>query len=141
MGTKQSEQITIKELERTFKNLPDLIQYVVMQNAALMYATTKIAQLEDRVKNPDTQIITSSSTTRIVRSIPEALCQLEIDRLMTKAANAPLDLEDTKRLDLLIKNYYIAKEKELPEAEKKKSLGDIVITDETLTSIAAQENK
>lgn len=132
----ESKTITIKEIEKTFKNQNELIQYVIMQNRSIMYLTEKVASLE---KSPNkSQIQTfNNPVTSIVRSIPEALCQIEIERLMEKAANGPLDFEDTKRLDILMKNYYLAKEKNPPKDEKK----EIVLTDEDLIRIAQNGSK
>lgn len=134
-------KIEIKEIGRVFKNTHELTEYVITQNKALAYATDKIRELEEKFKC-GTQVAEAGAnikTSTVVRSIPEALCQIEIDRLMAKAITTPLDFEETKKLDILIKNYYLAKEKEAPKRNDKPKFGDLVLTDEDLTKMAKQK--
>ena len=135
-------EIVVKELNKSFKNKNELIEYLVMQNKALNYATDKIKTLEEQLSKSQTAVTASqstqisNSTTRVVKSIPEALCQIEIDRLVDKAVASPLSFEDTKKLDILIRNYYLAKDNEKEKDTGKKSNISIVMTDEELIDIA-----
>lgn len=135
------QQIFIKELEKNFKDVKELIEYVITQNKALLYSTERIRNLEEQLGKKDQKVIQAQQTTAIARTIPEALCIIEIERLMEKAAITPLDFEDTKKFDLLVKNYYVIQEKEkgliIPEKDKRKA--DITMTDEELTKMAIKE--
>jgi hypothetical protein len=46
---------------------------------------------------------------RIVKPVHETICELQIELLLSKATQAELNLEEVKRLDLLVKNLYAAK--------------------------------
>lgn len=133
----EQQDIKIPEIEKTFRNVHELVQYVITQNKALLYSTERIRSLEDQLKLKTPA--TNSPSTVVVKSIPEALCAIEIQRLMDKAVSAPLDFEDTKRLDILVKNYYLAKDNDAAQSGKtEKKRSELILTDEELTKIAAK---
>lgn len=53
------------------------------------------------------------------------ICEVEIKRLRDIALSRPLNLEETKKLDILIKNYKDIKEREKVDAIEVKSYNDI----------------
>lgn len=99
----------------------ELQEYARAQFLSLLKANTQIEHLESenkKLKSKIQQLERDLSSlqlplTEIIHTSDEQeLCEIEIKRLKDIALGRPLNLEETKRLDLLVKNLYVAKKRE-----------------------------
>ena len=65
-----------------------------------------------------------SSPFSLSQTQEENICQIEIGRLNDKAYGGPLSMEDTKRLEILVRTLYLIKDK-LPEKSDDDKANDI----------------
>jgi hypothetical protein len=80
---------------------------------ALLSSTTTIV-------GPEPQRIVEASptenlTVRLIVPKEQAICEIEIERLHTLTKDRALTLEETKRLDVLVKNLYLIKKATIDE--------------------------
>jgi len=117
----------IISLSSKFSTMVEWRDYCASLETTLMRANTKIKELEEQVNNGP--IIQEKSTAEII-------CELEIEKLKTTATMRSLTLEETKRLDLLVKNLLLAKEAN--KSNKKENSGpSITISEAALIAIAS----
>lgn len=131
----------ITTLAGTFASHVELQQYADVQYKLLQKAHDKIALLEAEIVHlksivTSSQPLLSAPSELIIKSTEQAICEMQIERLKEASMNRNLTLEETKRLDLLVKNLILAKEanKEIKPDYKYLPEG---ITEATLISIAA----
>lgn len=72
----------------------------------------------------------------LVVSDEQAICEIQIKKLQTAAMQRELTLEETKRLDLLVKNLYLAKGQSTQIVTNNFNPG--AFTNEELINIASQ---
>lgn len=80
--------------EHLFKSLQN-------SNAQLQAAQSEIVHLKQLLESLTPKFVAPSNETII--------CEIQIKRLHDESLTRPLTLEETKRLDLLIKNLYLAR--------------------------------
>lgn len=106
----------ILTLAGKFKSNVELQEYCNQQYVALEKALKRIHELDLEVAHLKELL---AGTTPLVQSEPkvellpgsaeQSICEIQINMLQDVAKQRPLTLEETKRLDILIKNLYLAK--------------------------------
>lgn len=105
----------ILTLAGKFKTHVELQEYCDAQFIALERSQKRIATLEAEVAHlkellgSTTQFFDEPKVEKIVVSPEQAICEIQIKKLQQQALIRELTLEETKRLDLLVKNLYLAK--------------------------------
>jgi phosphopantetheine adenylyltransferase len=105
----------ILTLAGRFKTHVELQEYCDAQFVALERAQKRISTLEAEVTHlkellsSTTKLIDEPAIEKIVVSPEQAICEIQIKKLQQQALIRELTLEETKRLDLLVKNLYLAK--------------------------------
>lgn len=119
MDHKKDSQIV--DFVEKLKSQKDLQEYAKAQFAALLQANKRIEALETENQTLKALIQSVSSTTRIVKSQEETTCELEISKIHAKALTRELSMEEVRKLEILVKTLYSAKEKssEIPEANSR----------------------
>jgi hypothetical protein len=82
------------------------------QHRALEEAKVRLVQLGDEnvyLREQIEKLQNSDSTVVINKSSEQLICEMEIDRLKKTSLERGLTLEETKRLDLVVKNLLLAK--------------------------------
>lgn len=104
-----------------FNSVQELKEYARAQFLTLLSANKRIDALEDEnrklLKELD-EIKSVQKPDLLVKSNEQALCEIEIKRLYDDAKDRALNFEETKRLDLLVKNLYVIKGKPAPQKDK-----------------------
>lgn len=101
--------------DKKFKNKSELQKYAEQQFNSLLIATQTISQLRSTVEELKKELAAykekeeESKIIVVPVSDEELICRSQIQKLYGKAINQELTLEETKRLDLLIKNLYLIK--------------------------------
>ena len=117
----------IISLSSRFSTMVEWKDYCLSLEASLLKAQTRIKELEEQLKNAP---LTVEKTTE------QIICELEIEKLKTSSTMRALTLEETKRLDLLVKNLILSKEAN--KNNKKESSGpSITISEAALIAIAS----
>lgn len=119
------EAISIQGL-KDFKNVQELKAYAEAQQKSLVILTEELEKAKKQIATLQAFIVNPNLPHSEGKSVGEILCETEIEKLYAKAQLQPLDLEDTKKLDLFMKNLYLAKNN-TPKEEPKDVLS---ITDE-----------
>lgn len=102
------EAISIQGL-RDFKNVQELKSYAEAQQKSLEILTQELEKARTQIATLQAFIINPNLSSQQGKSVGEVLCENEIEKLYAKAQLQPLDLEDTKKLDLFMKNLYLAR--------------------------------
>lgn len=132
--------ISIESMGRTFKDSQELREYCDAQYHTLEAANAKIGQLQDEISHLKDLVATSS---QIIQPNPrhgisneQIICEAQLTFLSKKASERELTLEETKKLDLLVKNLRLLQGKSTSiEAEFRN------ISDESLLQIASIPDK
>ena len=96
-----------------FKDVLELKAYCDAQYTTLETALSRVAELQ--AENTHLKELLSSTAplippiAKIEVSSEQAICEIQIKMLQEDAMHRQLTLEETKRLDLLVKNLYIIK--------------------------------
>ena len=127
----------------TFKTYSDLQRYCDTQFVALKSAVEKIQTLEKEVQHLQELLVASVPlvSNPIIVSHEQALLEAQINLIHQRALDKELTLEETKRLDLLIKNLNLIRGKPtgIYEGSSRKVTKDI--SDAELVRIASIEDK
>lgn len=104
---------TISDVASKFKDLSDLQAYANKQFIALKQARDLIQKLQAEVTHLK-ELLSSNSyqgsqPELIIKSTEQSICEVQIEKLRESAMERPLTLEETKRLDLLVKNLLLCK--------------------------------
>ena len=115
------------EFADKFRTQKELQEYAHSQFLSLMKANKRIEHLEienRQLKEEITQI--SAKESIITKSAEQELCEIELSKLRDNAKQRELTLEETKRMDLLVKNLYLAigKPNSLKQAKNKNEVDD-----------------
>lgn len=128
-----------------FKSYSELQGYSDKQYIALQKAAEKIQQLESEVDHLKTLLMNTTALipkTEFEISDEEVICDLQIARLKERSLQQELTLEETKKLDLLIKNKRLAKEQSTTiVADSKNKIDTSEYTKSQLIQLAAQPIK
>jgi hypothetical protein len=104
-----------------FKSQKELQEYAKAQFVTLLQANKKIKELEKENTALKTAIqqqqMLAPATDRIVKSAEEITCELEIEKLQQAAMMRELDLNETRKLEILVKTLYTARAKTLESLE------------------------
>jgi hypothetical protein len=105
---------TISNIAEKFKDESDLRAYCNKQYESLKQAKDIIQHLQSEVKHLKELLASSANTINskpelIIKSIEQTICEVQIEKLRESAMERPLTLEETKRLDLLVKNLLLCK--------------------------------
>lgn len=129
---------TISSLSIKFKTFEDLQAYANSQYIALQKAFITIKQLETEVAHLKNLLETSTSNKieSVIIPTEQQICEMELSKLHKVTILRPLTLEETKRLDLLVKNLYLSKKGLDLEADFKRLPRNITAAE--LIQIASQ---
>lgn len=104
----------IKSLATPLKEYLELKEYSEKQFVALQEANKQIDKSKkeiEHLKKLLSDVIPSiEGTEKLKKSDEELICEMEIAKLYDQSTNRALTLEETKRLDLLVKNLRLARE-------------------------------
>lgn len=104
---KKITTFTIKTGVGEFKSFKDLQRYAENQHSVLQLALEDNKKLQEEVAHLKQLLDGMSSTNEalpIIKTPAEAACEIQIKRLEETAIQRELSLEETKKLDLFIKN-------------------------------------
>lgn len=129
-----------------YSTMEELKRYTEAQYFALESAASKIKSLEDEVKHLQellsamTPSLDDHQVERVIKSPELCIVEAQISLMTQRALSLPLTLEDTKQLDLLIKNKrLLSGESTTIDGAKKPQKKQI--SDADLIKIARIENK
>lgn len=130
---------SITTLAGQFKTHTELQQYCDAQYITLQKAYERIQRLEGELTHLKSVLASTPLTdnpVQIITSDEQSICEMEIQRLKETAMQRGLTLEETKRLDLLVKNLFLSKEQRKDLNVPFKNLSNI--SRDTLIEIASQ---
>ena len=125
----------ITSLAGKFATAVEASVYIDKQNLLLMQARDHILFLESEVKR--LQNILNSVPSLLPKTNEELICEAEISKLMHISSQRNLTLEETKKLDLFVKNLYLAKDSKKDIKPDYKTLPQ-GFTEANLVEIASQ---
>jgi tRNA A37 threonylcarbamoyladenosine modification protein TsaB len=125
----KSKLIDVTELQNYANQQFLSLQEITKENQALK---ERVAHLEQLV-----QATTDLKVAAIKITNEQAICEIQIEKLRTKSFERELTLEETKRLEILIKSLYTIKEKSAGEINPEYTKLTDSITIESLTQIAS----
>lgn len=106
----------ILTLAGKFKSNVELQEYCNKQYVALEKSLQRIHELEIEIGHLKELLAGSAPLVQVepkVELMPgsaeQSICEIQINMLQDVAKQRPLTLEETKRLDILVKNLYLAK--------------------------------
>ena len=136
----------IETLAGNFKSYSELQEYCDAQFVVVKNLTTENQKLKAELEHIKTLLAGSvpliekqPELPKIEVSAEQAICEMQIKKLQQTAMQRELTLEETKRLDLLIKNLYLSKGQSTQIVENKINPG--AYSDAELMSIASQPEK
>lgn len=90
----------------------ELQMFADAQTAALTKAASRIKQLEDEISHLKELLVSTvplNPTVPIIVSKEQEIIEVQIEKMRKTAMEREFTLEETKRLDLLLKNWFILK--------------------------------
>lgn len=130
-----------------FKNSGELQRYADAQYLALKSASDRITKLEDEIKHlkgllaATVPVVGEHKTDLFVVSKEQAILEAQIRLLNDRGLEKELTLEETKRLDLLIKNLNLVKSQNFTIPADSKKVDKRSVSDAVLVQIASQKNE
>jgi DNA replicative helicase MCM subunit Mcm2 (Cdc46/Mcm family) len=105
---------TIANIADHFQDDLQLREYCNKQYQLLSQSKEIILSLQREVKHLKSLLessnhLVNSTPELIIKSTEQAICEVQIEKLREVAMERPLTLEETKRLDLLVKNLLLCK--------------------------------
>ncbi len=105
---------SISKISEKFQTETELQQYCDRQYVALKQARDIIQSLRSEVTHlkvllSSSNHLVNSPPELIVKSVEQSICEIQIEMLRGEAMSRQLTLEETKRLDLLVKNLLLCK--------------------------------
>lgn len=135
-----SNIISIDELRKQFLSdldNQDWKSFADAQNKVIQQYEKEYKALKEKTRQLE-QILLSKSSNLIMQISPEEdICIRQIDKLQQKSSERELNLEEVKRLDLLVKNLKLIREESTIVINNKNN-GD-AITEAELVAIARSE--
>ncbi len=136
----------IKAVGAKFKDILQLTAFAEAQHKTIDKLTKRCTELQEEVEHLKTLISSTTellpkeqNVTKIIVSKEEAVLDAQINLLYQRALDKELTLEETKKLDLLIKNKEAIKEKSIPAKSKKFDRKDV--SDAELILLAERDIK
>lgn len=111
---KPGEIVDVTALVGKFKNRAELQKYAEVLFKSFKEAVQKLQALEDENKHLKALLAASVPqlpTTKLVVPDEQVIAEIQLRQLKDTAMERPLTLDETKRLDLLVKTLYLAKGK------------------------------
>lgn len=136
-----SDLCDITTLAGRFTDWCDLQRYSDAQFITLQKANSRIKDLEEQVEHLKSLLSSSvplmgeQKVDIIPQNVEQSICEIQINKLQKTAMDRELTLEETKRLDLLIKNLYMIKDQNKAIPANYSHIKNI--TDAQLISIAS----
>ncbi len=105
---------SITKISEKFQDIVELQNYCDKQFKSLVQAKTIIQSLQAEVVHlkellASSNHLVNSPPELIIKSVEQTICEIQIEMLREEAMNRSLTLEETKRLDLLVKNLLLCK--------------------------------
>ncbi len=105
---------TISNISEKFQSQTELQNYCDRQYKSLLQAKEIILSLKAEVSHlkellSSSNHLVNSPPELIIKSVEQTICEIQIEMLREEAMNRSLTLEETKRLDLLVKNLLLCK--------------------------------
>lgn len=94
----------------SFKNQKDLEFFAQAQYKTILAIKKQLDDLTRENTHLKSLLSSSSPVLRLMKTPEEDICEIELKRLKDKSVNQPLTLEETKKLDLIIKNLILLRE-------------------------------
>jgi hypothetical protein len=130
----------IDNIAKQFENILDLQKYSDQQFALIQKQNLIIGRLQAEIAHLKSVLSASplvdDKSVKLITSTEQTICEIEIERLKETAMSRGLTLEETKRLDLLVKNLFLAKEQKKDVAPSFRNLNNV--SNATLIEIASQ---
>lgn len=126
-----------------FKSQIELKDYCDSQFKLIGDLNRKVARLEEEnshLKSLLVQNVPIIAKDSLV-SDEQAICELQLDRLKRVALERELSLEETKKMDLLIKNLYLAKGQSTQIINAQSRRIEDNISDASLIEMASTKNE
>ncbi len=130
-----AKTLSITTLAKDFSNIAELQQYCNSQYNTIQNLQIQIKDLQEQIEQYKT--LTNLEPVKIIVSKEQALLEAQIDILQQRGLQKELTLEDTKKLDLLVKNLKIVKDSEPKTLEGKST--KIKVSSERLLDVASQK--
>lgn len=112
---KDADFVSIVTLAGEFADYSELQSYCDTQYTTIDLLNKENHDLKLKVKHLEELLVATNKLTDDVVKIevtPEqAICEIQIQKLQDKASQRELTLEETKRLEILVKSLYLIKEK------------------------------
>lgn len=136
-----SKFFDVKDVTHKFKTDVELRDYAAQQFKLLSQANERIASLEGEIEHLKTLLIhgvpiqnAAPQKVELVVSVPQAILEAQIERLKDRAFEEDLDLEDTKRLEILVRSLKIIQD--VDKEKPKKTKATPALKDEDLLLLA-----
>jgi hypothetical protein len=113
MSDEKASLSTISVLAGEFESYNDLQSYCDHQYHTINQITKENQELKSKVEHLEAlvQSTTDLKVKRIEESPEQLICEIQITKLKSKSFERELTLEETKRLEILIRSLYLIKEK------------------------------
>lgn len=112
---------SIKTLAGTFDSLVDLTSYCNNQFKVIQKLKEEVKELKGQLDHTKSLLTTTVPLLTPPASVPgvikvnlsdeENICLIQINKLQEKASSRDLTLEETKKLEILVKSLYLIREK------------------------------
>lgn len=103
----------ITTLTNKFSDFVELQTFADQQYKALLKAKSKIELQQQEIEHLKLILLSAqlapSEPELIIKSNEQTICEIEIERLRSTTLERSLTLEETKKLDLLVKNLMLCK--------------------------------
>lgn len=116
----------IKTLSGKFESSEELQKYCDNQFLIIQKLQSRVKSLEEEIAH--FKAVESSQERGLNASelpVEQLICEMQIKKLERAAMDRELTLEETKRLDLLVKNLHLIRDANAKPAEEPKPLEDI----------------
>lgn len=121
----KKDSAQVLDFVEKFKTQKDLQEYAKAQFITLMQTNKRVSALEKEnssLKSLLQQVQAAPSDVQRIPKTPEQMtCELEIEKLQQSSLQRELDLNEVRKLEILVKTLYSAKAKsqEVAEAQSK----------------------
>lgn len=122
------------------KSIEELQDHIDIQFKTLSSANNRIKELESEVVSLRRQndVLSEFNSRKMpkIKTNDQLLCEAEITKLYDISKERPLELKETKQLDIYVKSLYLIKGKNMEESSKPKDVENEVIDENDLIKYA-----
>lgn len=125
-----SDNKKVIDFTEKFKSQKELKEYARAQFITLLQVNKRIAELEAENARLKQQLADQPAASALLpKTSEEDICAIELRRLLEQAKDRALTFEETKRMDLLVKNLYLVKDKlnAKPSASKSRDIDEATL--------------